>query len=101
MNDALTLNRRPRPHGAKPRRRLAMMLFLSLIAPALSGCAKWIQPAETPVVKIKRIDCGCKVFPREIAWSVNDTKQTIRDIRDYNARYAAICADERRGDGGA
>jgi hypothetical protein len=36
------------------------------------------------------VDNSCEAF-RQLSWSVQDTKETSTEIRQHNAKYAALC----------
>ncbi len=40
-------------------------------------------------------DASCTVF-RPIGWSVRDTPQTIREVKEHNAAWEAICRKSLR-----
>jgi len=61
--------------------RAALLLMLLLI---LQGCAMTTGSAGTDVV-------ACSAF-EPIRWSVKDTDETIRRVKEHNAAWKAVCA---------
>jgi hypothetical protein len=68
------------------RRARPLKLFLPLLTIALCACesASKVQPVVTVV------DNSCAAF-RQLSWSVQDTRETSTQVRQHNARYAALC----------
>ncbi len=62
-----------------------MRLVLAAVALiALAGCTTMPSPATPPAAAF------CPAF-EPIAWSAADTPETIRQAKEHNAAYAALC----------
>ena len=68
--------------------RLAMLLALAIVA---TGCAK--TPAGVATETGRAL---CDVF-RPIAWSDQDTDDTIRAVKAHNATGARVCGWKPKG----
>lgn len=66
-----------RQDGLRERWRLTLPLAL---ATAMAGCCTQTATVET----------ACSAF-RPISWSVDDTPETIAEIKAHNARHKAYC----------
>jgi hypothetical protein len=81
---------------AKPLRRLQPMHLISSLRPVLRaallltplsilpGCATTTGSAGTDAV-------ACSAF-EPIRWSAKDTDETIRQVREHNAAWKAVCS---------
>ena len=56
----------------------------------LSGCDS--ASKVPPVVTV--VDNSCEAF-RQISWSVSDTQLTATQVRQHNAKHAALCGKVR------
>lgn len=59
---------------------------LALLTIALGGC----ESAKAPLPVVTVVDNTCQAF-RQLSWSVSDTKETSTQVRQHNAKYAALC----------
>lgn len=64
------------------------VLALSAIAGGCTG-----DPPVQPV-NITASDF-CRIQPRPISWDVKDTPPTIKDVRQFNARWASRCGSKK------
>lgn len=55
-----------------------------VLATALSGCSTLMAFVET------KPKTECLVF-QPISWSKKDTEQTVREIKEHNAVFMALC----------
>ena len=65
--------------------RMKLVLGLIAITPILSGCVTTTVSAGTDVF------CASA---QPISWSINDTDQTIREVKAHNAVGIALCGWE-------
>lgn len=64
-----------------------MLLALMLMLLPMTGCTTLTGIGGT---NARYVDTACSAF-KAISWSKNDTDQTIREVKSYNAAYDRIC----------
>jgi hypothetical protein len=69
------------------RRAMRAALLLTLL-PILAGCATTTASVGTDAV-------ACSAF-EPIRWSKKDTEETIRQVKEHNAAWAAMCTTPQR-----
>lgn len=65
-------------------------ILVSSAALLLAGCAK--EPPMQPVQITA--DSYCQIA-QKVTWSVDDTRQTIQEVRRENAKHDARCGREK------
>jgi hypothetical protein len=53
---------------------------------ALSACAS----AGNQPLAVKVVDSSCSAY-RQISWSVDDSLQTVNEVRQHNRTHAELC----------
>jgi len=64
----------------------------AVLAIALGGCAS--QNATVQPVNIVSSDL-CQIQPNKLSWDVKDTPDTIKGVRQFNARWDSRCGGKR------
>lgn len=65
-------------------RRAMRAAALLTVLPILPGCATTMASVGTDAV-------ACSAF-EPIRWSARDTEETIRQVKEHNAAWEAVCA---------
>lgn len=68
----------------EPAGRFCLLSLVILGTGAEIGCAASQAPA---------IDTSCQVF-EPIRWSRRDTPETVRQVKEHNASWQALCGDK-------
>jgi hypothetical protein len=63
-----------------------VMLSALILLPTLNGCAPQIQTPE-----IKSHASFCEIAKKITFSRLNDTEQTIKEIKEHNAVFAELC----------
>jgi hypothetical protein len=66
-------------------KRLKLAITLTLLTPILANCAVQIPLSA---------NSACTVW-RGISWSPKDTDETIRGVKENNARHQAYCKGDK------
>lgn len=69
---------------------IAICIFCALL---LSACAG--DPPIQPVT-ITGSDM-CRIQPHPLSWDIADTAPTIKDVRQFNARWYSRCGKKAKG----
>lgn len=70
----------------------ALYLLLLILCTIAGGCAQDAPVPVQPVTIVARDFCELVDKPRDLTWSVNDTKDTITSLRRLGAKWDSRCA---------
>lgn len=65
---------------------ISLHVILQACAPTMATAEKMESPAQT--------DVACSSF-EPIRWSVQDTDQTIAQVKEHNAAWRALCEEKQ------
>jgi hypothetical protein len=70
-----------------------MRLLIVVMAAALGGCVSSKEIPTAQPVKVVGSDL-CKIQRKKITWDVKDTRLTIQQVRQLNAKWDARCGSQ-------
>ena len=69
-----------------------MIYFIMMVAAILAGCA---TEASVPIQGVQIVAHDLCKISKKLTWDTADTRQTIREVRQHNARWDSRCSKSK------